>query len=1042
MAAWKFMDSEATPTSGTNSNCCDDVETGGKLDESLNTKSETNTARGSTEEDESKTPFLTPTGSRRTIHVDRTFIVGCLIVLIGAGVSGAFLALGISGAHRDQALRFERQASELVKAIQARWNDYAVAALWVHEACRSTADQPETADFLNICSREDFGELYEYLLAGGLDFLAVSFIPIVKHENRKALQDEARAYYRENYPNATYYGITGYEQLPGTTEYVESLRFQQEVYYPVHYVEPVSGNELVLDFDASSAKVFGWSDLSQIKWNPQVTRRFTTTPVANVVDVPGYPIVLFHPGIQLSTNPESKPRDFSGLFIHTTSLIKRAAEGQAETTSVYLFDESDDRFDEPAFLSGGHICPGKDSVNLEFVEDVEISDLKRSGIRCKFESIPIEQRFWTVAVCSLDDSYDAELLYIVLGGVLIFVACLFVAVWFYTTMQRAAKIDHIKATAEADKAALIVDTAQKAALSERELNEYIAHEVRNPLTAAISACSFVASAVNEDMPFADSKSQKSVQEDVHIISSSLRFINDLLRSMLDMQKAQSNQLQLNISPTDVLRDVLEPVATMLYRRGDDFVVHVDCPKNLVISTDRLRLKQIVLNLASNSRKFVQRGFINLRAAVVDGAVRIYVEDSGPGIPLVKREKLFAKFQESLDSLSQGTGMGLCLCEKLTELLDGELRLDETYASGIEGCPGSRFVILLSSIPLDLDSAALDRFESSLSAKDASTILSTDEKKALLLLDHAVTPLPGLPENLSVLIVDDDLVLRKLLSRSLKRITPTWSIHEAANGETALRMTDSVDRPYDLIFLDQYMASIEKQLLGTETARELRARGVQSLICGLSANTLEEPFRNAGADAFMLKPFPCEKEALNREVHRILDTRQPQQESTPLSQAHEATTFFKEANEAKEPLLTSLPEQLSVLVVDDDLVLRKLISRSLRRVQPAWLIKEAVNGETALSMTNTDHFDLIFLDQYMASTEKQLLGTETAKALRVKSVVSKICGLSANDMEGPFIDAGADAFMQKPFPCETIEMSRELLRVLNSRRLRDKRADAI
>jgi hypothetical protein len=65
------------------------------------------------------------------------------------------------------------------------------------------------------------------------------------------------------------------------------------------------------------------------------------------------------------------------------------------------------------------------------------------------------------------------------------------------------------------------------------------------------------------MPLADSKSQKSVQEDVHIIGSSLRSLNDLPRSMLDMQKAQNSLLQLKISPTDVVRDILEPVATML-----------------------------------------------------------------------------------------------------------------------------------------------------------------------------------------------------------------------------------------------------------------------------------------------------------------------------------------------------------------------------------------------------------------------------------------------------------------------------------------------
>ena len=65
-----------------------------------------------------------------------------------------------------------------------------------------------------------------------------------------------------------------------------------------------------------------------------------------------------------------------------------------------------------------------------------------------------------------------------------------------------------------------------------------------------------------------------------------------------------------------------------------------------------------------------------------------------------------------------------------------------------------------------------------------------------------------------------------------------------------------------------MASIEKQLLGTETVRALRSRGVDSLICGLSANDLRQQFVEAGANNFLFKPFPCEKEALYLELIRL------------------------------------------------------------------------------------------------------------------------------------------------------------------------------
>ena len=66
-----------------------------------------------------------------------------------------------------------------------------------------------------------------------------------------------------------------------------------------------------------------------------------------------------------------------------------------------------------------------------------------------------------------------------------------------------------------------------------------------------------------------------------------------------------------------------------------------------------------------------------------------------------------------------------------------------------------------------------------------------------------------------------------------------------------------------------MASVQKQLLGTEAVVELRRKGVESCICGLSANDKESEFIEAGADAFTFKPFPCAKGALTQELHRII-----------------------------------------------------------------------------------------------------------------------------------------------------------------------------
>jgi signal transduction histidine kinase/CheY-like chemotaxis protein len=406
----------------------------------------------------------------------------------------------------------------------------------------------------------------------------------------------------------------------------------------------------------------------------------------------------------------------------------------------------------------------------------------------------------------------------------------------------------------------VVKSAEKAAATERELNEFLAHEVRNPLSAAMSALSFVTLAVNETAHISNEEFKKSLQEDAEIIGSSLHFIDDFLRSMLDTYRAEANKLEVKLAPTDLLKDVLEPVCNMLYQRDGSVDVTVDCPKNLIIATDCLRLKQIMMNLGRNSTKFVTSGFIRFRAAVVGGVVEVYVEDSGPGIPVEKRGALFEKFQSSLDVLSQGTGLGLSLCENLTHLLNGDIRLDESYDSGVEGSPGARFVIRLNTPPLSSDAILQSSSKGGTSSSGEFIVNESDTIS---------TKVVKLPENLSILFVDDDLVLRKLFSRSVAKAAPTWKIQDAANGETALRLVDS--EPYDLIFMDQHMASTEKQLLGTETVRALRAKGFKNTICGLSANDTEEAFISAGADYFLLKPIPCDRSRLEAVLDEILSS---------------------------------------------------------------------------------------------------------------------------------------------------------------------------
>ena len=184
-------------------------------------------------------------------------------------------------------------------------------------------------------------------------------------------------------------------------------------------------------------------------------------------------------------------------------------------------------------------------------------------------------------------------------------------------------------------------------------------------------------------------------------------------------------------------------------------------------------------------------------------------------------------------------------------MGGDIVLDPHYKSGIKGCPGARFSVILNRPPLALDSLLVENDKSAHPDKRPSEEETVEE----------------LPERCSVLFVDDDTLLRRLFSRSVSKVKPNWIIQEAANGETALELT--AKNEYDIIFMDHYMSSAEKQLLGTETVRALRARGVKSRICGLSANDMQNAFLEAGADAFLLKPLPCKPDALQQALVHVL-----------------------------------------------------------------------------------------------------------------------------------------------------------------------------
>jgi signal transduction histidine kinase/CheY-like chemotaxis protein len=788
-------------------------------------------------------------------HNKIKWIIIGLIACIGAGASAAFISLGILGVKNDNVEEFRQRSTELTFDIQSAAHDYELLGLWIHESCHKSFNTTEVpleedhAAHFGFCSRDEFKRLYDYVVKSEIKVQAIQYVPNITHAARATVEAQAKAYYEKNYPH---YDYDGFKRVVPAAE--SGLRIKEEkeldFYMTLHYIEPVVTNEAAIDLSIySNPKRRKAIDNAVATWKPALSDRLK---LVQETDPNAFGFGLIHPGVPNYAETASVPTSFSQVIVRIPAILERASRAALVSSSVYIFD-STEKSVEPIFLGAADIRVNKNDgeVSVTSIPETRLSETSSSFRHV----IEVADRCWTISVAPIDTGLD--LVYIILGGLSIFAASIITVILVHTHLARVTKMNELRSEAEKDKAKVVL---------ERELNEFIAHEVRNPLSSAIAALSFVSTASME--PMQNNETRKALKDDIDVVYTSLQFINDLLRNMLDIHRATDSQIELALSPTDVMRDVIEPVASMLFMRGANVDIITDCPNNLIILSDRMRLKQIILNLAANATKFVEQGYIRLRAEVLDGNVTLFVEDSGPGISSEKRERLFAKFQASLDQLNQGTGIGLCVCKNLSELMGADIRLDDGFESGVLGCPGTRFTMSLNQPPIDLESNDMVRDDES-HARSGSPI------------DFA-SPAQELPESLSVLFVDDDTVLRKMFVRALRRVAPNWKVSEAASGETALRLIKS--QTFDLLFMDQYMASIEKQLLGTETVRALRANGVESTICGLSANDKAQEFIDAGADTFMSKPFPCGQEELRAVMLQVLEEGEKRRAKATITQA--------------------------------------------------------------------------------------------------------------------------------------------------------------
>jgi len=351
----------------------------------------------------------------------------------------------------------------------------------------------------------------------------------------------------------------------------------------------------------------------------------------------------------------------------------------------------------------------------------------------------------------------------------------------------------------------------------------MSHEIRTPLTAIIG---FGESTLD---------SNQTVDERLSAIKSIVRNGKHLLHvinEILDISKIESGKLTTEKLPTNLF-EILSDLQYMAGRdakiKGLDFKIEYNFPLPEKITTDPIRLKQILLNLCNNAIKFTEQGHVHITVSS-DRQQRISfaIIDTGIGLNQAQIDKLFTPFTQADSSTTRkygGTGLGLHISKLLIENLGGKLNITSTLNQG------SRF-------EFDIDAGDL---------KDCHFVTEVTPTPEVI---HKLESTAQAPQLIgSILLAEDNADNQALISYYIRKTGATLTIAE--NGAIALQK--ALGSAFDLVLMDVQMPEID----GLEATQQLRQAGYQTPIVALTANATHEDAETcykAGCDEFLSKPI--------------------------------------------------------------------------------------------------------------------------------------------------------------------------------------------
>jgi signal transduction histidine kinase/CheY-like chemotaxis protein/HPt (histidine-containing phosphotransfer) domain-containing protein len=366
------------------------------------------------------------------------------------------------------------------------------------------------------------------------------------------------------------------------------------------------------------------------------------------------------------------------------------------------------------------------------------------------------------------------------------------------------------------------DETEKLARTKEMFMANMSHEIRTPATA-ISG--FTEQLLHESY-------DENTTRTLRIIKSSSDHLTDIINDILDFSKLQNDKLSLekvHFSIMQILEDVYALFEKQALRNNTilSYSLSPDTPP--VLQGDPYRLKQIMINLVSNSVKFTKNGKVHFNVKTIktqSGESNLVMEftDTGIGIDESKLNSVFEDFtQEEMSTTRRygGTGLGLSIVKKLVELHNGSITVISRKNQGTQ---------ITCTIPC-----------------------LTGDEKMVKADTEAPLNIPQTIRKLKILIADDEEYNRLLFKTILDRWKLKYSL--ASSGTEALDLLRN-DR-YDMLFMDARMPGIDGLKATWIIRNEMNINESEMPVICISAASVNEDwekYREAGMNAFLPKPF--------------------------------------------------------------------------------------------------------------------------------------------------------------------------------------------